>query len=331
MYPLTIGCSIINIQKVYLVQNYFVILQLEISINTNMGKYMQVKDGLLNSNHPIYKVLSSNDAPIWWSIIKNDSSLYIEIRKENYLNVYYMGGCVAKISFTRRQDFKVVTHPKYLGRFDQLNPNWYKKRVKNGKDVYEPIYQDCIDWISSIEKLKKLKENVVTVYSGENDGESTSEKHIQGELIIKYKEKYLDSEFAYRMFDGQRHTIRIDLVKIENGKFVFEELKRIADGRLLTKDGKPEILTQMSNYEGFLKQNQESLTRYYRILYKIKKELGLPVPPINDINSISIDPKPSLLIFNNYKTNSPGRNDRISSMEAILKKANISYKLISKK
>jgi len=237
-------------------------------------KYTQVKDGLLNSDHPIFKILSSNDAPIWWHSIKSDDSLYIEIRKENYLNVYYRGGCVARIKYnTHRKQFEILTHPKYLERLDTSNPQWYKKKIKNGKTIYEAIYQDSVDWLSSIEKLGELKDNVVKIYSGDNDGEATSEKFIQGELIINYRNKYLDSEFAYRMFDGKRNTIRIDLVKIENGKFVFEELKRIKDGRLLTTDGEPEILTQMGNYEGFILQNQEALTRYYRTLYKAKKKI----------------------------------------------------------
>ena len=102
------------------------------------------------------------------------------------------------------------------------------------------------------------------------------------------------------------------------------------DGRLRTKDGNPEILRQMGDYEGFLKQNHEALTRYYRILYEIKKHLGLPVPPIKKIDSVCVDPKPTLLIINNYRTNSQGRIDRISSIEDILEKANIRYKLISK-
>lgn len=295
-----------------------------------MERYTQVTDGLLNSKHSIYKVLSSKDAPAWWSNIKNDSSLYIEIRKENYLNVYYRGGCVAKIKYTRKNEFEIVSHPKYLGLFDQSNPDWYKKCFKKGRVVYEAIYQDSTAWLSSLEKLEKLKENVASVYSGENEGELTSEKYIQGELIIKHRDKYLDSEFAYRMFDDQKRTIRIDLVKIENDKFIFEELKRIKDGRLLTLDREPEILTQMGNYEGFLKQNQEALTKYYRTLYKTKKKLGLPVPPTNDIDSVFVDPQPTLLIFNNYEKYSAGRANRISNMEEILRNKSISFKLISK-
>ncbi len=294
-----------------------------------MKKYSQVKESLLKSDHSIYKILSSNDAPVWWSNIKSDSSLYIEIRKENYLNVYYRGGCVAKIKYTRGKKFEVVSHPKYLGLADKSDSRYYKRGLKDGKIVYYAIYQDSTDWLSSLEKLKKLKDNVTRIYSGDNEGESTSEKYIQGELIIKNRDKYLDSEFAYRMFDGKKRTIRIDLVKIENGKFVFEELKRIKDARLLTKDGEPEILTQMGNYGGFLKQNQEALTQYYRNLYKLKKQLGLPVPPTKDIGSVFVDPQPTLLIFNNYEKDSSGRDNRISNMEEILKKKSINYKIIS--
>lgn len=296
----------------------------------NNMKYTQVKDGLLNSDHPIFKILSSNDAPIWWHNIKSDNSLYIEIRKENYLNVYYRGGCVARIKYnTHHKQFEILTHPKYLERLDTSNPKWYKKKFKNGKTIYEAIYQDSVEWLSSLGKLEKLKDNVVKIYSGGNEGEETSEKYIQGELVINYRNKYLDSEFAYRMFDGKRNTIRIDLVKIENGKFVFEELKRIKDGRLRTKDGEPEILTQMGHYEGFIMQNQEALTQYYRTLYKAKRKLGLPVPSIKDIDSVYVDPKPTLLIFDNYKSHGTERASRISDIEKVLKKAKIIYNIVS--
>lgn len=315
------------VRKIWLIENIFVLLHFQIFNNM---KYTQVKDGLLNSDHPIFNILSSNDAPIWWHNIKRDNLLYIEIRKENYLNVYYLGGCVARIKYnTHHKQFEILTHPKYLERLDTSNPKWYKKKIKNGKTIYEAIYQDSVEWLSSLGKLKKLEDNVVKIYSGGNEGEETSEKYIQGKLVINYRNKYLDSEFAYKMFDGKRNTIRIDLVKIENGKFVFEELKRIKDGRLLTTDGEPEILTQMGNYKGFLQQNQEALTEYYRTLYRTKKKLGLPVPPTNNIDSVIVDPQPTLLIFNNYVKNSAGRTNRISKMEEILKNNSINYKLIS--
>lgn len=297
--------------------------------------YTQVTEGLLDINHPIYKILSSDNAPIWWQNVKGDDSLYIEVRKDNYLNVYFRGGCVAKILYNcKSKQFEVTSHPKYLERFDINNPKWYKKRIKEGKIVYDAIYQDCTDWLSDCEKLKLLEQNIEKIYSGNENGESTSEKCIQGGLIVKYRKKYLDSEFAYRLFDGRRNTIRIDLVKIEDGKIVFEELKRIVDSRLYTTKGAPEILTQMANYEGFLQQNQVILTNYYRTLFQIKEKLGLPVPLINNIDNIIVDPKPTLLIMENYdvpksKAGQTKRKNRVMNIKHILDQAKITYQLIN--
>lgn len=295
-----------------------------------MGKYTQVKDGLLKCCHPIFEILSSNDAPIWWENVKKDKSLYIEIRKENYLNVYYKGGCIAKISYNqRKKHFEIVTHPKYLERKDISNPQWYKQREKNGKIVYDAIYQDCTKWLEFSNKLEQLKNNVERIYSGNEEGENASEKSIQGNLITQNREKYLDSEFAYQFYDGKRNTIRIDLIKIENDKFIFEELKRVKDARLRTTKGEPEILTQMKNYEGFLRQNKDALTTYYRTLYKIKKKLKLPLPKVRDIDSVVVDPKPTLLIFNNYEKKGAGRADRINDIDRILKENDIRFTITS--
>ena len=295
-----------------------------------MGKYTQVKYGLLNCCHPIFEILSSNDAPIWWENVKKDKSLYIEIRKENYLNVYYKGGCIAKISYNqRKKHFEIVTHPKYLERSVEFNPECYKRRKKDGETVYEAIYQDCTEWLESPNKLEHLKNNVERIYSRIDEGENASEKSIQGKLITQNREKYLDSEFAYQFYDGKRNTIRIDLIKIENDKFIFEELKRIKDTRLRTTKGEPEILTQMKKYEGFLRQNKDALTTYYRILYKIKKQLKLPLPKVRDIDSIVVDPKPTLLIFNNYEKMGPDRADRINDIDRILKEKDIRFTITS--
>ena len=90
-----------------------------------------------------------------------------------------------------------------------------------------------------------MKANIQKHYSGSNSGECTSEKFIQGSLILKGRDKYLDSEFAHRLYVGQNKTVRIDLVKVENGFIVFEELKRIGDYRLRNMMGNPEILEQI--------------------------------------------------------------------------------------
>lgn len=282
----------------------------------------KMESGLLDEDHILYKYLNSDQAPYWWKDLKEDQELYIDVRKRNILDVYYLGGRMAEIKY----DSKIIAsaHPKYLGFNDEYyeDDRYYRKTIgKNGKTEYVPIYHNCLDWISK--RREELKANIKSYYSGGDKGEKTSEKYIQGSLVINHRDRYLDTEFAHRLYDGERKTVRIDLVKIEDGCFVFEELKRIGDNRLRTTDGKPEIIEQIENYRAFLKHNIDELTQYYRTLYRIKRMLGLPIPPVDDIDTIEINPEPQLLIAQNYNKISGKRLTRIDDIEKVLQTINI--------
>ena len=60
---------------------------------------------------------------------------------------------------------------------------------------------------------------------------------------------------------------------------------------------------------------------------KEKMELDLPVPPVDDVDSLTVDPEPQLLIVCNYKKDTEGRKKRIGDIERILSSANISYRI----
>lgn len=279
-----------------------------------------MEENLLNKDHRLYEILCSKKAPKWWSKLKNDGELYIEVRKNNILDVYYQGGRMAEIRYNN-SDKKIIAtaHPKYLGYGDEYKDDdqFYKKDIKKDRTVeYVPIYQDCEEWLSN--RKEELKANIRRCYSGIKNGEKTSEKFIQGELIINGRDKYLDSEFAHRFYVGERNTIRIDLVKIEDGKVVFEELKRIGDARLRTSEGNPEIITQMTNYRIFLDKNKDVLTKYYRTLYKIKQQLELPLPKVDDVEVLIVDPEPQLIIAHNYETIGNKREERIKAIKTAL-------------
>lgn len=281
-----------------------------------MDTISKMREGLLDLRHNLYKILK-NDAPIWWKALKEDKDLYIEIRKGNVIDVYYLGGRMAEIKCDRNNKLVVTAHPKYLGYANEKDKRYYREGKKKGKTVYTPIYQDCSDRL--LDRRNELKANIQKYYSGVSEGENTSEKYIQGNLILNGRDKYLDSEFAHRLYEGKRNTVRIDLVKIENGLFVFEELKRIGDSRLRNLDGDPEILDQIRNYREFIRVNKEVLTKYYRILYQIKQDLELPIPIVANIDDIEVDPEPQLLIAQNYDKITPDREKRISDINSILK------------
>ena len=292
-----------------------------------MNNISLLEPGLLDAGHSLYQLLKGDQAPSWWKLLTKDHELYIEIRKKNVIDVYYYGGRMAEISYDRFSK-KVVAkaHPKYLGYTDVKDENYYRRSVgKGGKEQFTPIYQDCQQWLES--RVEELKENIRNIYSQSENGENTKEKFIQGKLITEGRDKYLDSEFAHRFHDHEKETIRIDMVKIEDNRIIFEELKRIGDSRLLTYNGEPEILRQIRHYREFLQGNKDRLAAYYKMLYRIKKELDLPVPSVDDVDSLTVDPEPQLLIACNYKKDTGGRKKRIGDIERILSSANISYRI----
>jgi len=285
-----------------------------------MKKVSIMNENLLDITHKLYEILQSSKAPEWWLELKKDVELYIEVRKGNIIDVYYQGGRMAEIKYNNStKNITVTAHPKYLGFDNEFKEDkkYYKKSIKkDGTIEYVPIYQDCKEWL--LARKEELKANIRKHYSGDKDGEKTSEKFIQGELIINGRDKYLDSEFAHRFYVGERNTIRIDMVKIEDGRVVFEELKRIGDARLRTNNGDPDIITQMKNYRIFLGENKDVLTRYYKILYRIKQHLGLPVPEVDDVEKMTVDPEPQLIIAHNYEKMGKNREERIKAIETAL-------------
>ena len=248
--------------------------------------------------------------PSWWKRFKEDPSLYIEIRKDNQVNVYFEGGSIARIHYCcRHKKLQVFTHHKYLG-MDAPSKTC--------------SYIECSDFIGSC--LDDVLDRVKTVYSqkGNVDGimakEKWSEKYIQGTLIVQAKPFHLDSEFAY--IDDEANN-RIDLVKCEDGLVTFVELKRMDDERMLHEtDATPEVVFQMKRYKLFLEKYSSQLLDYYQKLYDIKKSLGLPVP---SSRPSSINPIPELLIFDRWVKKTKGRDEHRRRLYGILSAEGIKY------
>lgn len=273
----------------------------------------------LNDKHPLFRELMVNP-PIWWENVKSHPELYIEIRKDNYINIYYQGGSIARVSYKAASE-KIVAeaHPKYLGKNDDTE-----------------AYSDCTDWLAN--NLDELLLNVEAFYSNKNskdiDPENKSEKKIQGEIITAGREQFIDSEFQHLISRRQINSglyenkfIRIDLIKVVNNTLVFVELKHIKDNRLLDKDiaSEPEIISQMKSYGEFLEANKSAIIEYYKILYRIKANLNLPLPIVDNINLLTANSKPELLIKNVYVRQTKDRCNRISNIEAVLNRNDINY------
>lgn len=245
-----------------------------------------------------------NNPPKCWKNILEDKALYVEIRKDNYVNVYYYGGNVALLRWTGGK-ITAETHRKYLGKPDETD-----------------LYQDCTEILHSKEGLDLIKENIREEYHKLSKREKTdeqnrvytsNEKWVQGELKLRFPKRYIDSEFAYRI--GKNNLIRFDLVELKGNELRFIEIKLITDSRLRSNDKKPEIINQMTKYSHFIREHTEVLKDYYTKLLRIKKRIGLWNGE-TEIEHIAL--KPILLIVNTYKgILSKGRENRKNSIEEL--------------
>ena len=255
-----------------------------------------------------------NNNPHWWKQFKEDSSLYIEVRIDNQVNVYFEGGSIARIHYcSKNRKLQVFIHHKYLGIPKPANNNPYVE--------YSDKIGSC---------LNDVLDRVKTVYSqkGSIDGvvpkENWSEKYIQGTLIVQSRQYHLDSEFAY---NDSETSNRIDLVRCSDGMVTFVELKRMGDNRMLHEtDATPEVVYQMNRYKQFIEKYSSQLLEYYQKLYDIKKILELPVP---ESRPVCINPIPELLIFDCWEKNTKGRDEHRRRLCEILQKEDVKFSIMT--
>ena len=273
---------------------------------------MPVTFDTLKTEARIFHELNNN--PHWWKQFKEDTSLYIEVRKDNQVNVYFEGGSIARIHYcSKNRKLQVFIHHKYLG---------IPKPADNN------LYVEYSDKIGSC--LNDVLDRVKTVYSqkGSIDGvvpkEKWSEKYIQGTLIVQSRQRHLDSEFAY---NDSETSNRIDLVRCSDGMVTFVELKRMGDNRMLHEtDATPEVVYQMKRYKQFIEKYSSQLLEYYQKLYDIKKILELPVP---ESRPVCINPIPELLIFDCWEKNTKGRDEHRRRLCEILLKEDVKFSIKS--
>lgn len=255
--------------------------------------------------------------PKWWNLFKDDKELYIDIRKDNYINVYYLGASVAEIKF--KIDFIAKTHQKYL---DDIIP---RGKTKNEKDKFE---YDRIDLnVLDAKKLNDIKKQIESHYSKRNSSEHPSEKSIQGKMITA-NSKYIDSEFQFNQ-DSEIDNLRIDLIELSNCRISFVELKGISDSRLRNDVKRnsvlPEIIKQMEKYQLFINKYEKAILNYYKTFLEIKMSLGLTT--INCSN-LTLNKNPKLIIVDTYTKVTLGRTNRIKDIEKLLKDNKIDYEIL---
>jgi hypothetical protein len=256
--------------------------------------------------------------PLWWTMLCGDKEMYVDIRKDNYINLYYFGGSVAKIDFNN--GFLAETHQKYLG--DDKPRGKTKKGVD--KFSYDPIDLTLLNE----DKIGDIKNRIKSDYLRHIDDEKPSEKWIQGKMI-KENSKYIDSEFQFNQ-DNEIGKLRIDLIELSGGVLSFIELKGISDSRLrndVNRNSKvPEIIEQMRKYQLFINKYEADIKVYYKTLIEIKQTLGLIT--IGN-TALILNKTPKLIIVDTYIKTTKRRDARINDIKKLLEFHNVDYQIVN--
>jgi len=218
--------------------------------------------GNLKASAPLLHRLREKD-PAWWRLLKSQRDCYIDIRKDNTVNVYHNGGSMFRIGYDRGR-YTAKTHANYLG-------------------LQRRSYADFSTDDLSQEVLDRIKAGIRRRFS------ERSESGIKARLVLGPASRYIDTEFAFTLPNPcskspkvKYDILRIDLIRLNDQHDIeFVELKRIGDNRLLDKQsytastGTEEIVSQMDRYNRFLADNRQEIIGYYTELLKIKASLGL--------------------------------------------------------
>lgn len=252
----------------------------------------------LNSEHKLFRQLSQKK-PIWWQNIVKNKDLYVEIRKDNYIDVYYNGGTILhRLRYTN--GFRGEIHFQYIPLKMKGKGNYVPFAVSDTTIEIDNEKGD-IDFA----ELDNFSEDGVT-YFQKRIGKffpPSSEKGIQANFILT-NSAFLDTEFEYKTNNG---AIRFDLVWVDVNlhKLFVVELKTIGDSRLYFNEASRasrnynKIDAQLNQYREFIKAHEQDLLSHYDRVFMIKKELGILPNGLQERTSLSgstFEERPILLI-----------------------------------
>lgn len=248
----------------------------------------------LNPEHRLFKQLSECK-PIWWqNIVNKRDDFYIEVRKDNYIDVYFNGGAIMKLSYSN--GFKGEIHFEYVPLKSQKNYVPFVFSDDNIKIATDKLAIGAIDNFSSV-GISAFQKRIAKFFP------ANSEKGIQADFVLK-NSAFIDTEFAYNTPGG---IIRFDLVWIDlrTHKLYVVELKTIGDKRLYVNGNRQtdsvddKIDLQLKKYRTFIRENTQNLHDHYERVFAVKKDLGILRGELKDLNSLdgySFEERPILLI-----------------------------------
>jgi len=263
----------------------------------------------------------------WWKTIVNDDDLHIGIR-ENYLNVYFHGCSIAKLTPTKN-GISGTTSNAFLDKNSQEANSGYSPYTTKSKNESDPV---TCNGFAPLNDIDAIKRNIEKYHEIEKNGATREKTAIQQYLVQKsYKGDILDLECTVSAYsrDGvwaamvndaedklNRKIPRIDLVELveeeDAFKLNFIEVKHIRNPELVSHST-PKVVQQMSDYKKLLELYREEFISAYQDVCEIQKKLALSNknPTVTKVVSglsekkLTVNLKPILLILKDKNENEP--------------------------
>lgn len=263
----------------------------------------------------------------WWRKMLHDPDLFVAIRN-NYLNVYYRGCSLAKVSMEAGEVI-VQTHYKYL-----LKPRFKPEYVtaRGGRFDFHSSFPNGITDVlnADLGSLGDLKLSAKP-YAGEE------KKFVAG--VIATHDNIIDVEVALSHEDPENGEIsakRLDLAVFDAKSSVpsvrFYEAKLFANKEIRSR-GEAKVVGQMKRYEGLLEKYSDDLRKGLK--QSCENILDLAGVPANRkelarqalkvIDALKIDTRPYLIVgvFDDAQRQSKAWLEQRAKLEAALGEAHV--------
>lgn len=212
----------------------------------------------------------------WWKVIKSDDKFRIDIRRlyaEDFdeapfeINVYYKAASFLRIYYLKsKKIFKASIHEKYIGRTEK-------------ETRYKTFKLDGLHLVSDDETLN-LKKVIADLDTYVTRHYNKKERKFEMFYAKNHKNNILITEYTGEDTDnknkGNKEKIRPDMVRIENNKIRFIELKLSNNNELYTKSKRENVRNineQINSYKEY--KHKDRLEDGIKCHYRICKELGL--------------------------------------------------------
>jgi hypothetical protein len=254
----------------------------------------------LDVEHKLFNELLEQK-PVWWqNIVKSvkNKKIYVDVRKDNYINVYSNGGSLLKLYYSK--GFKGEIHFEYVPIESRKTyiPFAFKDNYIELETSKVGLGFAGTDNFSD-KGIENLQNRIEKFFP------PSSEKGIQADFVLK-NSAFLDTEFQYNSEDKSKR-IRFDLVWVDekSHKLYVVELKTISDPRLyyngnnLDSSSDDKIDAQLKKYRGFIRKHSHDLLSHYGRVLSIKRKLEvLPegFPQLNSLDGFMFEERPILLI-----------------------------------